>query len=126
MAKILEKEVSAVLEDAARVDFIFNVGQNEGINFVADKSLPPSKPVSGEHEAGKTVRVSYISRNLNLQFQIGEEFDLDRGQQGPHESARGDAILPGRELFCPPSSPPEVQTTTRHGQQRLTVTRFRR
>ncbi len=75
MANLLEKEVSVHLDDAALETIIFNVGQAEGINFVADKSLPAFKQkLSVNLEKVKLDEfLRYVSRNLDIQFQIGSD-----------------------------------------------------
>lgn len=75
MANLLEKEVSVHLENAALETIIFNLGQAEGINFVADKSLPAFKQtLSVNLEKVKLDEfLRYVSRNLDIQFQIGSD-----------------------------------------------------
>lgn len=75
MAKILEKEISVHLDNVTLEAIIFNVGQAEGINFVADKALPAFKQTLSVNmnkvKLGEFLR--YISRNLDVQFQIGND-----------------------------------------------------
>lgn len=75
MANLLEKEISIRLENATLETIIFNVGQAEGINFVADKNLPAFKQsLSVNLERVKLDEfLRYISRNLDIQFQIGSD-----------------------------------------------------
>ena len=75
MANLLEKEVSVHLEDAALETIIFSVGQAEGINFVADKSLPAFKSkLSVNLDKVKLDEfLRYVSRNMDIQFQIGSD-----------------------------------------------------
>ncbi len=75
MAKILDKQVSIHLDNATLESIIFNIGQSEGINFVADKSLPAFKQTlsvnMGKVKLSSFLR--YVSRNLGLQFQVGDD-----------------------------------------------------
>src|SRR5262249_18545299 len=43
MTKLLNKQISVHLDNVSLEAIIFNIGQAEGINFVADKSLPAFK-----------------------------------------------------------------------------------
>lgn len=75
MAKVLEKEISVHLDNVTLEAIIFNIGQAEGINFVADKSLPAFKQTLSVNM--DKVRLSeflrYVSRNLDVQFQVGND-----------------------------------------------------
>ncbi len=75
MANLLEKEVSVHLENAPLETIIFNLGQAEGINFVADKNLPAFKQTLSVNL--EKVRLDeflrYVSRNMDIQFQIGSD-----------------------------------------------------
>ncbi|MGE3312668.1 MAG: type II secretion system protein GspD [Limisphaerales bacterium] len=73
MANLLEKEVSVHLENAPLETIIFTVGQAEGINFVADKNLPAfQQKLSVNLEKVKLDEfLRYVSRNMDIQFQIG-------------------------------------------------------
>lgn len=75
MAKILDKEISVHLDNVTLEAIIFNIGQAEGINFVADKSLPAFKQTLSVNmdkvKLGEFLR--YVSRNLDVQFQVGND-----------------------------------------------------
>ncbi len=75
MANLLEKEVSVHLENAPLETIIFSVGQAEGINFVADKNLEAFKQkLSVNLEKVKLDEfLRYVSRNMDIQFQIGSD-----------------------------------------------------
>lgn len=75
MAKILDKEVSIRVDNAPLESIIFNLGQAEGINFVADKSLPAfqTKLSINMNKVRLDELLRYISRNLGLQFQVADE-----------------------------------------------------
>lgn len=75
MAKILDKQISVHLDNVTLEAIIFNVGQAEGINFVADKALPAFTQKLSVNLDRVRLRefLDYISRNLELQFQIGQD-----------------------------------------------------
>lgn len=75
MAKILTKEISVHLDNATLESIIFNIGQAEGINFIADKSLPAFKQtLSVNMEKTKLSEfLRYVSRNHDVQFQVGDD-----------------------------------------------------
>lgn len=75
MARILDKPISIQLDNATLNDIIFNIGQAEGINFVADKSLPAfQQRLSINMERVRLWELlRYIARNLDLQFQVGDD-----------------------------------------------------
>ncbi len=75
MSRILEKEVSVQLDNVTLEAIIFNLGQAEGINFIADKSLPAfqQKLSINLQKVKLSELLSYVSRNLDLQFQVGED-----------------------------------------------------
>lgn len=75
MAKILAKEVSAHLDNVTLESIIFNIGQAEGINFIADTSLPAFKQKLSVNmsKAKLSEFLRYVSRNLDVQFQVGED-----------------------------------------------------
>jgi len=75
MANLLEKEVSVHLDDAPLETIIFNLGQAEGINFVADKNLAAFKQkLSVNLDKVKLDEfLRYVSRNMDVQFQIGSD-----------------------------------------------------
>jgi type II secretory pathway component GspD/PulD (secretin) len=75
MARILDKPISIQLDNATLNDIIFNIGQTEGINFVADKALPAfAQKLSINMERVKLSELlRYIARNLDLHFQVGED-----------------------------------------------------
>lgn len=75
MSRILEKEVSIQLDNVTLEAIIFNLGLAEGVNFIADKSLPAFKQtLSINLQKVKLAELlSYVSRNLEVQFQVGED-----------------------------------------------------
>lgn len=75
MAKILQKDISVHLDNVTLEAIIFNIGQAEGVNFVADKALPAFKQtLSANMEKVKLAEfLRYVSRNLDVQFQVGDD-----------------------------------------------------
>lgn len=75
MAKVLTKEISVHLDNVSLEAIIFNIGQAEGINFVADKGLEAFKQtLSVNMEKVKLSEfLRYVSRNLDVQFQVGDD-----------------------------------------------------
>jgi len=75
MAKILEKEISVHLDNVTLEAIIFNIGQAEGINFVADKAIPAFKQTLSVNmdkvKLGEFLK--YVARNMDVQFQVGED-----------------------------------------------------
>jgi type IV pilus assembly protein PilQ len=75
MSRILEKEVSIQLDNVTLEAIIFNLGLAEGVNFIADKSLPAFKQTLSINlqKVKLSELLSYVSRNLEVQFQVGED-----------------------------------------------------
>lgn len=75
MVNLLEKEVSIHMENAPLETIIFNLGQAEGINFIADKNLPAFKQTLSVNldKVKLDELLRYVSRNLEVQFQIGSD-----------------------------------------------------
>lgn len=75
MAKILNKEISVHLDNVTLEAIIFNIGQAEGINFVADKSIEAFKQTLSVNmdKVKLSEFLRYVSRNLDVQFQVGDD-----------------------------------------------------
>jgi type IV pilus assembly protein PilQ len=75
MAKVLDKEVTIHLENVPLETLLLTVSQSSGVNFVADKSLPPLKQTLTVHldKVKLSEFLRYLGRNYELQFQIGAE-----------------------------------------------------
>ena len=75
MAKELDKRISVKLDDVTLESIIFQIGEEEGINFVADRSLAAFKQkLSLNFDAARLGEfLNYVSRNFSLQFQIGDD-----------------------------------------------------
>lgn len=75
MAKVLDKEVSIHLDNVPLETILVNLSQNSGVNIVADKSLAALKQLlSVNLDKVKLAEfLRYVSRNYDLQFQVGDE-----------------------------------------------------
>ncbi len=75
MAKELDKEISVKLDDVSLEAIIFQIGEAEDINFVADRSLEAFKQkLSLNFDNVKLGEfLNYVSRNFSLQFQVGDD-----------------------------------------------------
>ncbi len=75
MSKLLDKEVSIHLDNVPLGTVLVQLSHSSGINIVADKSLPALKQVltiNLDHvKLGEFLK--YVSRNYDLQFQVGNE-----------------------------------------------------
>ncbi len=75
MSKVLEKNVSVHLDNVPLETILLNLSQTSGVNIVADKALAPLKQVLSVNL--ENVKLSeflrYVSRNYDLQFQVGDE-----------------------------------------------------
>ena len=73
MSTLLNKEIEVHLENVTLENIIFNVGQTEGVNFIADKSIPAFQQKLSVNM--KNVKLGeflkYVSRNMGVQFQVG-------------------------------------------------------
>ncbi len=75
MAKELDKEISVKLDDVTLEAIIFQIGEEESINFVADRSLEAFKQKLSLNFDNVRLGefLNYVSRNFSLQFQVGDD-----------------------------------------------------
>ena len=75
MAKELDKEISVKLDNVTLEAIVFQIGEEEGINFVADRSLEAFKQTLSLNfdKVRLGEFLNYVSRNFSLQFQIGDD-----------------------------------------------------
>ncbi|MBI3851094.1 MAG: type II secretion system protein GspD [Verrucomicrobia bacterium] len=75
MAKLLSKEISVHVDNLTLEAMLLNIGQAEGINFVVDKTLPALKQtlLVNMDKVRLSEFLRYLSRNLDVQFQVGED-----------------------------------------------------
>lgn len=125
MSALLDKRISAHLENVSLESIIFDVGQAEGINFVADKSLPAFKQTLSVN--ADKVRLGefldYVSRNLKVRFQVGEDliWIVDGASTNLLEETRFYRLKKG---FVMPAQfgASEITTTTTRTPQKAVVT----
>ncbi|MDA7610585.1 type II secretion system protein GspD [Verrucomicrobia bacterium] len=75
MARELNKKVSVKMDDVDLETIIFQIGDKEQINFVADRSLEAFKQKLSINfdDVRLGEFLDYISRNFDLQFQVGDD-----------------------------------------------------
>jgi type IV pilus assembly protein PilQ len=75
MAEILDQEVTIQLDNVTLESIIFNIGQAQGVNFIADRSIPAFKETLSVNMQGVQLRefLTYVSRNLKVTFQMGQD-----------------------------------------------------
>lgn len=115
MMKLLQKPVSLHLDNTTLNDIIFTIGQTEGINFVADRSLPAFQQKLSIHmERVKLWELlRYISRNLDVQFQVGDELVWIVDGKDPKKALEETRVYRLRKGFILPArfGPDEVVQT---------------
>lgn len=75
MAKRLSKRIDLKMNDATLEQIIFDIGDQESLNFIADRSIKAfqSKLTLNFDQVSIAEFLDYISRNMGIQFQVGEE-----------------------------------------------------
>ena len=75
MEKLLEQRVSLQLDNVSLETIIFTLGEQEGLNFVADRSLPAFKQTLSVNIKDAPLRefLDYVTRNMDVRFQVGDE-----------------------------------------------------
>lgn len=115
MMKLLQKPISLHLDNTTLNDIIFTIGQTEGINFVADRSLPAFQQKLSIHmERVKLWELlRYISRNLDVQFQVGDELVWIVDGKDPKKALEETRVFRLRKGFILPArfGPDEVVQT---------------
>jgi len=115
MMKLLQKPISLHLDNTTLNDIIFTIGQTEGINFVADRSLPAFQQKLSIHmERVKLWELlRYIARNLDVQFQVGDELVWIVDGKDPKKALEETRVYRLRKGFILPArfGPDEVVQT---------------
>jgi type IV pilus assembly protein PilQ len=115
MMKLLQKPISLHLDNTTLNDIIFTIGQTEGINFVADRSLPAFQQKLSIHmERVKLWELlRYIARNLDVQFQVGDELVWIVDGKDPKKALEETRVYRLRKGFILPArfGPEEVVQT---------------
>ena len=75
MSGLLEKTVSIQAEEQSVKDILFGLGEKEGINFVTDQGLESlqKKLTFNLDKVKLSELLGYISRNVGVHFQVGED-----------------------------------------------------
>ena len=75
MESLLDQRVSLQLDNVSLETIIFTLGEQEGLNFVADRSLPAFKQTLSINIEDTPLRefLDYVTRNMNVRFQVGDE-----------------------------------------------------
>ena len=74
MSGLLDNTVSIQTDEQTVKEILFDIGRKEGINFIADQGLEPlqQKLTLNIDKVKLGELLSYISRNVGVQFQVGE------------------------------------------------------
>ena len=75
MSGLLDNTVSIQAEEQSVKEILFDIGGKEGINFIADQGLAPlqQKLTLNLDKVKLGELLGYISRNVGVQFQVGED-----------------------------------------------------
>ncbi len=75
MDQVLDKKITIHLDNTPLERIIFDIGNAEGINFVADRSIEAFQQKLSVNMESVPLRefLEYVSRNLGIRFQIGKE-----------------------------------------------------
>jgi type IV pilus assembly protein PilQ len=126
MSKVLDKEITIHLDNVALENVLINVSQGAGVNIVADKALAPLKQVLSVNldkvKLGEFFR--YVSRNYDLQFQVGDELVWVSDAKDPKKVMEETRFYRLRKGFVLPAEfgAPEVQKQTVTANNVSTVT----
>lgn len=72
---LLDKDITIQVNDVTLHDIIFNIGKSENINFIADQNLAAlnTKLTINVQNWKLGQLLKYVSKNLNVNFQIGTD-----------------------------------------------------
>jgi type IV pilus assembly protein PilQ len=133
MAKVLEREVSIHLDNVPLETILVNLSQTSGINIVADKSLAALKQLLSVNldKVKLSEFLRYVSRNYDLQFQVGDELVWVVDGKDPKKLMEETRFYRLRKGFVLPAQfgPEEVEKTSVTAPNVNTVTekqKFRR
>ena len=75
MSGLLDNTVSIQTDEQTVKEILFDIGDKEGINFIADQGLAPlqQKLTLNLNKVKLGELLGYISRNAGVQFQVGED-----------------------------------------------------
>lgn len=75
MREVLDKRVTMQLDNVTLEKIIFDLGEAQKINFIADRKIPAFKETLSVNMADVRLAefLRYISRNMNVNFQVGDD-----------------------------------------------------
>ncbi|NBB79170.1 MAG: type II secretion system protein GspD [Verrucomicrobia bacterium] len=75
MERLLDKRVSLQLDNVSLETIIFTLGEQEGLNFIADRGLSAFRQTLSVNVEDVPLRefLDYVTRNMNVRFQVGDE-----------------------------------------------------
>lgn len=126
MADVLEQEVTIQLDNVTLESIIFNIGQAQGINFVADRSIPAFKETLSVNMKDVQLRefLNYVSRNLQVNFQVGRDLIWIMDGTDPKTTMEETRFYRLRKGFVMPAEfgPHELTKVTQTAKEVTTTT----
>lgn len=113
MAEILDRQISVTVDEVTLESIIFDIGTREGINFVADKSIPAfQQKISVNFQEVRLAEfLRYISRNMDVQFQVGDDLIWIVDAKDPNKKLEETRFYHLKEGFLLPAAfGPDTQT----------------
>ncbi len=126
MAGTLENSVSIQIEEQSVKDILFGIGKEEGINFVTDQGLAAleQKLTLNLDNVNLGELLGYISRNVGVQFQVGEDLIWVLDSKASKELIEQTRFYRLRKGFIMPAQfgPDEVVSVTKKPEEGPSVT----
>lgn len=116
MAQKLSNRIHVKMSDATLEQIIFDIGEDEKINFIADKSIPAfaAKLTLNFDDVSIAEFLDYVTRNMNVQFQVGEDLVWIVDGSDPNKMKKETQFYRLRHGFLIPAQfGPEKTTVTR-------------
>lgn len=75
METLMDQRVSLQLDNVSLETIIFTLGEQEGLNFIADRGLSAFEQTLSVNVKDVPLRefLDYVTRNMNVRFQVGDE-----------------------------------------------------
>ncbi|HOX00948.1 MAG TPA: type II secretion system protein GspD [Candidatus Paceibacterota bacterium] len=126
MNQLLDKEVEVHLDNVTLENIIFNLGSVEGVNFVADRSIPAFQQKLSVNMTKVRLGefLAYVSRNLGVQFQVGGDLIWITDAKNTNQVYRETRFFRLRRGFVMPAQfgVSEASRTTTRANNVTTVT----
>jgi type IV pilus assembly protein PilQ len=105
MAAVLEKSIDVHLDNLPLETIIFNIGQAEGINFIADKGIPAFQQKLTVTMKGVKLSefLSFVERNMGVQFQMFDDLIWITDARDPAKVREQVRRYPLRKGFIKPA-----------------------